>query len=103
MNDIEPFWDDEGYTSRAFYGGNRGAVLDRDRHRCRQCLSRWTPSVHHIDPRGERTPYNNGRNNKMDMLITLCSACHPLLHQCQEEYIKKSGLTRDELANILIQ
>ena len=55
----------------------RRAVLARDGHRCRTkgCKSKHFLEVHHIKPR------SRGGTNAASNLITLCSACHRLIHE----------------------
>ncbi len=55
----------------------RRQVLARDRHRCRRpgCTSAHYLEVHHLDPR------QSGGGNQPANLITLCAACHQLLHE----------------------
>jgi 5-methylcytosine-specific restriction endonuclease McrA len=55
----------------------RRQVLSRDRHRCRRpgCTSTRFLEVHHLVPR------ENGGGNDPENLITLCAACHQLLHE----------------------
>jgi len=55
----------------------RREVLARDRHHCRRkgCSHTRFLEIHHIVPRAE------GGNNNPENLVTLCSACHKLLHE----------------------
>jgi 5-methylcytosine-specific restriction endonuclease McrA len=55
----------------------RREVLSRDRHRCRRpgCANTRFLEVHHLVPRQE------GGSNEPENLITLCAACHQLLHE----------------------
>nr|MEE4267996.1 HNH endonuclease [Candidatus Krumholzibacteria bacterium] len=55
----------------------RREVLARDRHRCqgKGCNSTHYLEVHHIVPRAR------GGSNDPENLITLCSACHALVHR----------------------
>ena len=57
--------------SRYRFGGEREAVLDRDRHRCRVCGGGERLAVHHRQP---------GVHSR-DLLITLCVRCHARLHR----------------------
>ncbi len=54
----------------------RAAVLARDRHRCRApgCVNARFLEVHHVVPR------ERGGSNRVDNLVTLCSACHRQWH-----------------------
>ena len=55
----------------------RREVLARDGHRCRTagCGSAHFLAVHHIVPRAD------GGTNDPDNLITLCAACHRMIHE----------------------
>ncbi len=55
----------------------RREILARDRHQCRRkgCNHTRFLEIHHITPRAE------GGSNKIDNLVTLCTACHKLLHE----------------------
>jgi hypothetical protein len=55
----------------------RREVLARDGHRCRTagCGSARFLDVHHIVPRGD------GGSNRPDNLITVCGACHRMIHE----------------------
>jgi 5-methylcytosine-specific restriction endonuclease McrA len=52
-------------------------VLARDSHRCQApgCRATRFLEVHHLEPRRQ-----GGRNSAAN-LITLCAACHGLLHE----------------------
>jgi len=54
-------------------GRIRKVVLERDDYTCRVCGHRALKymNVHHLEERGENTPEN---------LITMCCACHAVLH-----------------------
>jgi hypothetical protein len=56
----------------------RNQVLARDRHRCQSpgCGNTRFLELHHIEPRAK------GGDNTPENLITLCSACHRLAHDC---------------------
>ena len=58
----------------------RRKVLARDRHCCQApgCEHTKFLEVHHIQPR------TDGGSNDPENLITLCSACHRLVHEKQE-------------------
>ena len=55
----------------------RREVLDRDRHRCRApgCGRTRFLEVHH------RVPRSRGGTHATENLVTLCAACHRLMHQ----------------------
>ena len=55
------------------YGGLREAVLDRDQRRCRACpnIERRKLCVHHRVP----------GVSKLDLMITLCTACHAIVER----------------------
>ena len=55
----------------------RQKVLARDRHRCRRpgCSNSRYLEIHHIRPRSQ------GGGNEPENLVTLCSACHQLVHE----------------------
>lgn len=64
------------------FGGNRIAVLERDKYACVKCgmsndthKQKWGReiTIDHIDNQGR---YSNIQNNNMDNLITLCLSCH---------------------------
>ena len=57
--------------------GVRQKVLARDGHRCRikGCAQTRLLEVHHFVPRAK------GGKNKPGNLVTLCAACHKLLHE----------------------
>ena len=57
------------------YGGLREAVLDRDQRRCRACpnIERRKLCVHHRVP----------AVSKLDLMITLCTACHAIVERTQ--------------------
>lgn len=56
----------------------RREVLARDRHRCRTpgCTRTRFLEIHH------RRPAARGGGNEPENLVTLCSACHRLAHNC---------------------
>ncbi|MCK9996658.1 MAG: HNH endonuclease, partial [Candidatus Krumholzibacteria bacterium] len=58
----------------------RRKVLARDRHCCQKpgCEHTKFLEVHHIKPRAD------GGGNDSENLITLCSACHQLVHEKRE-------------------
>jgi hypothetical protein len=62
----------------------RRSVLDRDGHRCQAPACRHTRflEVHHIKSR------KTGGTNRVENLITLCSACHKLVHEMGEKAFK---------------
>ena len=62
------------------FGGNRQLVIDRDEGRCQDCGTDSNIVVHHVD--GDR------KNNRMENLLTLCTACHGRLHR--EEQLTKA-------------
>jgi len=55
----------------------RREVLARDRHQCRRkgCNHSRFLEIHHLTPRTE------GGTNDPENLVTLCTACHKLLHE----------------------
>jgi 5-methylcytosine-specific restriction endonuclease McrA len=55
----------------------RQAALARDKHRCRAsgCRNAHFLEIHHI------AALNRGGTNDPDNLVTLCAACHRLLHE----------------------
>jgi hypothetical protein len=57
------------------YGGLREAVLNRDGRRCRTCpnIERRKLCVHHRVP----------GVSKLDLMITLCTACHAIVERTQ--------------------
>jgi hypothetical protein len=57
------------------YGGLREAVLTRDGRRCRAChnIERRKLCVHHRVPGA----------SKLDLMITLCTACHAIVERTQ--------------------
>jgi hypothetical protein len=57
------------------YGGLREVVLDRDQRRCRACpnIERRKLCVHHRVP----------AVSKLDLMITLCTACHAIVERTQ--------------------
>ena len=63
----------------------RREVLSRDRHTCQSpgCRHNHHLEVHHHVPR------SRGGSNRLDNLITLCSACHRLWHEKGESMAKK--------------
>jgi 5-methylcytosine-specific restriction endonuclease McrA len=69
----------------------RRAVLARDRHRCRApgCGRTRFLEVHHIIPR------DVGGSNRPENLVSLCSACHRLIHD------EAGGRLRDRLRDQL--
>jgi hypothetical protein len=56
-----------------YYGGLREVVLERDGRRCRACpnLERRKLCVHHRVP----------GVSKLDLMITLCTACHAIVER----------------------
>lgn len=65
---------------RSRFNGHRGAVLERDGHRCTRCGATDTLVVHHRlgDGSGRRAV---DRDSAMADLETLCRACHLLVHK----------------------
>ena len=65
----------------------RRMVMARDRHRCRTsgCGHTRFLEVHHVVPRAR------GGGNDSDNLITLCSACHRLVHEKPEALAALAG------------
>ena len=66
----------------------RRKVLARDRHCCQKpgCEHTKFLEVHHIKPRAE------GGGNDPENLITLCSACHQLVHEKPEVMTIMAGV-----------
>ena len=67
----------KGVNRSAIPPSTRKRVLARDGYRCRRpgCNGTNFLEVHHIKPRAA-----SGSNHESN-LITLCSACHQLLHE----------------------
>ena len=65
----------------------RRMVLARDRHRCRAsgCGHTRFLEVHHVVPRAR------GGGNDPENLVTLCSACHQLVHEKPEVLAALAG------------
>lgn len=70
------------------YGGQREAVLKRDGFKCRRCESTKSLVVHHKDRTGRGQ--QNGHNNDMDNLETLCRKCHIAEHRAELLAIRKA-------------
>ncbi len=86
------YWDEPwvSWRDRAYYGGNRKKAMERDDLCCRHCdCSEFRLVVHHIDPRGRRHPYSLEKDNREEMLITLCNSCHTKLHNCMQGFIDR--------------
>lgn len=66
--------------NRKYYEFMRRIVLDRDKHKCRQCGSDDMLEVHHIVERC------NGGTDDISNLITLCAVCHANKHKGQGVY-----------------
>lgn len=62
-----------GYLESEHWKRMRSAVLNRDRHRCRDCGSKGPLHVHH------KTYKRIGRERMTD-LVTLCEDCHAERH-----------------------
>jgi len=60
---------DRRHHSLRFFGGLREQVLERSRFRCRGCDKRSALVVHHRD-----------RQNRANLLVTLCIRCHIRIH-----------------------
>jgi hypothetical protein len=67
--------------------GTRRQVLGRDRHQCRRpgCGNTRFLEVHHIVPRAR------GGGNDMENLVTLCAACHQLVHEKKWELVRENS------------
>ena len=63
-----------------FFGGNKKAVLKRDKNRCRMCGAKKGLCVHHIDGNGSQVPKKK-RNNNTENLVVLCRSCHLKVHR----------------------
>jgi 5-methylcytosine-specific restriction endonuclease McrA len=61
----------------------RREVMSRDNHSCQGqgCSSKRYLEVHH------RVPRSAGGGNNASNLVTLCSACHKLVHSCNNNYM----------------
>lgn len=76
-------------TEARSWSSNRKAALRRDSRTCQRCSadggegSEHDLQVHHITPR------ENGGNDKLSNLITLCVPCHDAVH---------TGVSNDEVA-----
>ncbi len=68
----------DGVNRSSISPKTRNQVLARDGHQCQSpgCGNTHFLEVHHIRPRSE------GGGNQAGNLITLCSACHRLAHDC---------------------
>jgi len=62
--------------------GTRTRILRRDGYRCRSCEGRYGLQVHHIEW------YSRGGPTIGENLLSLCSACHALVH---EGFLEISG------------
>ena len=95
----------KGMKANGWYGKLREIILERDNHTCSKCGAKDTLLVHHTDW--------DDRNNELSNLLTLCEACHCVLHIAGVEnkegmedmtskdilQLRKSlGLTQKELA-----
>jgi 5-methylcytosine-specific restriction endonuclease McrA len=62
---------------KAYFGGLRESVLQRDHHRCRVCSTpgkgKRTLVVHHRVP----------GKSILDLMISLCPACHAKVHRTE--------------------
>jgi len=77
----------QGGTDR-YYGPNwksqRRRALRRDKRICQTCgMSEHRMNVHHIIPRSE-FDHDWKSMNALSNLVTLCSACHAKIHNCQD-------------------
>jgi 5-methylcytosine-specific restriction endonuclease McrA len=68
----------DGVNRNSIPPKTRNQVLARDRHRCQSpgCGNTRYLELHHVKSRAQ------GGGNKSGNLITLCSACHRLAHDC---------------------
>ena len=58
------------------YEDLRQQVLRRDGWRCQGCGAMWNLEVHHKEFRSQ------SGDDSEDNLITLCVACHSVVHRC---------------------
>mgnify|MGYP003950296153 CR=1 FL=1 len=64
------------FVANHFWGLARERALARDEHRCTTCgVRRRKLEVHHVDPRRGQG-YAAGCHHHLDLLETLCHACH---------------------------
>jgi hypothetical protein len=84
----------DGVNRNSIPPKTRNQVLARDRHQCQSngCGNRHFLELHHIRPRSE------GGGNGPANLITLCSACHRLAHDCTR--VQSAGGQRSAASNL---
>jgi 5-methylcytosine-specific restriction endonuclease McrA len=76
------------FVDNHFWGHARRRALKRDRKVCQRCGRRAAQlEVHHVEPRRGRG-YRSGCHHHVDMLETLCYACH-----VAETNAQRRGLT----------
>lgn len=75
--------DEQGHRKASIPPAVRRAVLKRDHYRCRAlgCNHTRHLEIHHLIPRV------NGGSNRLDNLVTLCSACHQRIHEQRHQII----------------
>ena len=61
------------YLKTAQWAAIRKSVLERDNHRCRDCISTEGLQVHHLT-------YENRGHEELKELVTVCRACHRRRH-----------------------
>lgn len=74
------------YREEKHFEGKRGVALARDGCQCQKCGSADNLVVHHEDRNGRGSAVIN---NCLDNLMTLCRACHILVHY-EELYAKRA-------------
>lgn len=82
------------YYDSSEWTRTRERILDRDRYQCQvACCSSAAAQVHHI------TYDRLGCENDLD-LISLCEACHNVVHKKQDEYRFQYRLTASEIQRL---
>ena len=77
------------YHDKKRFDGVKEAILSRDNHECKACLSKEKLIVHHKDETGETSLKTKKLidvkiNNDINNLVTLCHPCHVRLHFWQK-------------------
>lgn len=86
----------------AMYSWNYYKVLSRDNFKCRKCGCSEDDAklnLHHIDNSGMDRKTQQGSNNEMENLITLCDGCHQTLHNITNRTLVQNHM--DETKQIL--